>query len=116
MIDAVTFGRAICRDCKRYVYIESQSRHNNYYACSKEPDENAPTESESSFNRAKTPQLTKRNCDLQINVGLHDYKDRNVITINNKQAQLLLLCSRSFITELRKEGVRQSSEGLWVED
>ena len=73
------------------------------------------SESESSFNWAKTPQLTKRNCDLQINVGLHDYKDKNVITINNKQAQLLLLCSRSFIAELRKESVRQSSEGRSVD-
>ena len=69
----------------------------------------------------KTPQLTKRSCDLQIDV--HDNKDRNVITINKKQAQLLLLGSRSFATVLRKESVRQSvrqsSEGPktpWVED
>jgi len=34
----------------------------------------------------KTPQLKKRSCDLQIDV--HDNKDRNVITINKKQAQL----------------------------
>jgi len=62
----------------------------------------------------KIPQLTKRSCDLQIEV--HGNKDRNVITINKEQAQLLLLGSRSFITVLRKESVRQSSEGPWVED
>jgi len=64
----------------------------------------------------KTPQLTKCNCDLQIDV--HDNKDRNVITINKKH-NCCLLGSRSFITVLRKESVRQSSEGPktpWVED
>jgi len=43
-------------------------------------------------------------------------KDRNVKTITKKQEQLLLLGSRSFITVLCKESVRQSSEGPWVED
>src|SRR6218665_1453883 len=72
------------------------------------------SESEFSFNLVKTPQLTKRSCDLQIEV--HDNKDRNVITINKNQAQMLLLGIRSFMTVLRKESVRQSSEGPWVED
>jgi len=62
----------------------------------------------------KTPQLTKHSCDLQIDV--HNNKDRNVKTITKKQEQLLLLGSHSFITVLRKENVRQSSKGPWVED
>ena len=72
------------------------------------------SESESSFNWVKTPQLTKRSCDLQMD--LHNNKDRNAKTITKKQGQLLLLGSRSFITVFRKENVRQSSEGPWVEE
>ena len=70
----------------------------------------------------KTPQLTKRSCDRWSHAGrlykmdVHNYKDRNVKTITKKQEQLLILGSRSFITVLRKESVRQSSEGPWVED
>jgi len=49
-------------------------------------------------------------------MDVHDNKHINVITINKKQAQLLLLNSRSFITVLRKESVRQSSEGPRADD
>ena len=62
----------------------------------------------------KTPQLTKYSCNLQMDV--HNNRDRNDKIITKKQEQLLLLGSRSFITVLRKESMRQSSEGPWVED
>jgi len=49
-------------------------------------------------------------------MDVHNNRDRNDKIITKKQEQLLLLGSRSFITVLRKESVRQSSEGPWVED
>src|SRR6218665_1673123 len=53
-----------------------------------------------------TALLTKRSCDLQIEV--HGNKDRNVIAINKEQAQLLLLGRRSFTTVVASSAIRLS--------
>jgi len=65
----------------------------------------------------KTPQLT--NMQLSFTNRYTGQNKDNNITINKKQTlrcekQMLLLGSCSFTTVLRKESLRQTSEGPWM--
>jgi len=48
---------------------------------------------------SETPQLTKRNCDLQINVGLHDYKDRNQSILDQRFFHTFIAVSNNNLTK-----------------